>query len=276
MKELHKPGQAGGPAQAGGIGGPGTSSRSRGPMGGPMRGPGGHMSMTAEKPKNFKSTLKRLVKYLEPRKIALMAVLLTAIISTLFSIVSPKILGRATTELFRGLMARTMGMPGAAIDFEYILRIVVILAGLYIISAVFLYIQQFLMAGVAQRTVYDLREAVSPKLTRLLEDEYPGSVHVRDAALKGAAGRVIWEHARENGFVIVSKDGTGTWSSLISSGSSVQPRIIPSAPSATSLPDISRQASLDSSRNFSTTSSSMIIECILSTSSAPGMTTSMP
>ncbi len=168
MKELHKPGQAGGP---------GTSSRSRGPMGGPMRGPGGHMSMPAEKPKNFKSTLKRLVKYLEPRKIALMAVLLTAIISTLFSIVSPKILGRATTELFRGLMARTMGMPGAAIDFEYILRIVVILAGLYIVSAVFLYIQQFIMAGVAQRTVYDLREAVSAKLTRLPLKFYDSRTH---------------------------------------------------------------------------------------------------
>lgn len=185
MKDLHgtrQPGGHGASSPASGPpGGHGIAPKSRGPMrgplGGPMRGPGGHMMMPAEKPKNFKKTLKRLVKYLEPRKIALMAVLLTAIISTVFSIVSPKILGRATTELFRGLMDRTMGMPGAAIDFEYILRIVVILAGLYIVSAVFLYIQQFIMAGVAQRTVYDLRESVSAKLARLPLKFYDSRTH---------------------------------------------------------------------------------------------------
>ena len=126
MKDLHRSDQ------------PGAAPKSRppmrGPMGGPMRGPGGHMSMTAEKPKDFKRTLKRLVKFLEPRKIGLLAVLLTAIISTVFSIVSPKILGRATTELFRGLMAKMTGVPGAAINFDYILQIVLILAGLYIVS----------------------------------------------------------------------------------------------------------------------------------------------
>ena len=146
-------------------------------MGGPMRGPGGHMMMAPEKPKEFKKTLKRLIKYLEPRKIALYAVLATAILSTVFSIVSPKILGRATTELFRGLMVKMMGTAGAGINFDYILQIILILAGLYVISAVFLYIQQFIMAGVAQKTVYDLREAVSSKLTRLPLKFYDSRTH---------------------------------------------------------------------------------------------------
>jgi ATP-binding cassette, subfamily B, multidrug efflux pump len=175
MKEMHKTQQSG--TAAGGPSEHETSSGRRDSTGGPMRGPGGHMMMAAEKPKNFKATLKRLITYLEPRKIALIAVLVTAIISTLFSIVSPKILGRATTELFRGLMARMMGTQGAAINFDYILQIVLILAGLYIISAVFLYIQQYIMAGVAQKTVYDLREAVSSKLTRLPLKFYDSRTH---------------------------------------------------------------------------------------------------
>ena len=145
----------------------------RGPMG------GGHMGvgMPVEKPKNFKGTLSRLVAYLKPRRIALSAVLLTAVISTVFSIASPKILGKATTKLFEGLMAKMRGLPGAAIDFDYILRIIIILIGLYVISAIFMYIQQFIMAGVAQRTVYDLREAVSRKLTRLPLKFYDSKTH---------------------------------------------------------------------------------------------------
>ncbi len=132
----------------------------RGPVGGPMRGPGGHMVMPVEKPKNFKGTLQRLAKYLSPRKMALFAVFFTAILSTLFNIVSPKILGQATTELFRGMIS-------GGVNFDYILQIIITLAGLYIVSAAFLYIQQYIIAGVAQKTVYDLREAVSTKLSKL-------------------------------------------------------------------------------------------------------------
>ena len=155
--------------QAGRPGGPGAERPAPppGPFGGKMRGPGGHMMMPVEKPKNFKGTLRRLVKYLKPHKIALLAVLCTAILGTVFNIVSPKILGRATTELFRGMMSRAMGTAGAGVDFDYILRIIITLIGLYVVSSVFMYIQQFIMAGVAQRTVYDLREAVSAKLSRL-------------------------------------------------------------------------------------------------------------
>ncbi len=153
---------------------PSTRQRPVGPGGGggPM-----HMGMPAEKPKNFKATFKRLVKYLQPRRLALTAVFCTAVISTVFSVVSPKILGRATTKLFEGLMGKMRGLPGATIDFEYILRIVLILAGLYIVSAVFMFIQQFIMAGIAQKTVYDLREEVSAKLTRLPLEYFDSKTH---------------------------------------------------------------------------------------------------
>ncbi|MFZ5967174.1 MAG: ABC transporter ATP-binding protein [Bacillota bacterium] len=139
----------------------------------PLRGPGrGHMGGGAlgrpvEKAKNFKETLKRLTGYLKPHTGRLMAVLLTSILSTVFSIVSPKIMGKATTKLFEGLMARFKQVPGASIDFHYILQILFVLVGLYLISAAFGYIQGYIMAGVAQRTVFDLRNDVSDKLSRL-------------------------------------------------------------------------------------------------------------
>ena len=159
-REIQRPGEQ--QSSRGTRGGP-----MRGPIGGPLRGPGGHMMMPAEKPKNFKETLRRLALYLKPHKIALLAVLITSILSTVFNIVSPKILGQATTELFRGMMARIMGLPGAGVNFDYILQIVLILAGLYVVSAAFLYVQQYIIVTVAQKTVYDLREAVSAKLARL-------------------------------------------------------------------------------------------------------------
>jgi ATP-binding cassette subfamily B protein len=168
--------------QPGGIGAPAAAQRprgagARGPMRGEMHGPGGAMSMPAEKPQDFKGTFRRLLGFLKPRRGALFAVLGTAILSTVFSIVSPKILGRATTELFRGLMAKIAGVPGASINFDYILQIIFVLAGLYIISAVFLYIQQYIMAGIAQKTVYELRESVSAKLTRLPLKYYDSKTH---------------------------------------------------------------------------------------------------
>ncbi|MFL6561361.1 MAG: ABC transporter ATP-binding protein, partial [Bacillus sp. (in: firmicutes)] len=117
--------------------------------------------------KNFKGTLKRLIGYLTPYKLQLLAVLITAIISTIFAIVSPKIMGKATTKLFEGLMQKLRGVPGASIDFDYIGQIIILLIGLYILSAVFAYIQQYIMAGVAQKTVYNLRKEVEEKINRL-------------------------------------------------------------------------------------------------------------
>ncbi len=140
-----------------GPGGPGRGG-GFGPMG---------MGMPVQKAKDFKGTLKRLVSYLKPYKIQLVSVLITAMISTVFSIVSPKIMGKATTKLFEGLMMKLKGVPGAKIDFDYIGQIILFLIGLYILSAIFAYIQQYIMAGVAQKTVYNLRKEVVEKLNRM-------------------------------------------------------------------------------------------------------------
>ncbi|MFJ5718192.1 ABC transporter ATP-binding protein [Neobacillus sp. NPDC093127] len=140
---------------------------------GPRKGgPGGGfgpmgMGMPVQKAKDFKGTLKRLVSYLKPYKLQLVSVLITAIISTVFSIVSPKIMGNATTKLFEGLMMKLNRVPGAKIDFDYIGQIIILLIGLYIISAIFAYLQGYIMAGVAQKTVYNLRKEVEEKLNRL-------------------------------------------------------------------------------------------------------------
>jgi ATP-binding cassette subfamily B protein len=131
------------------------------------RGPMGGMGMPVQKARDFKGTLKRLLGYFMPQKYRLLAVLVTAVISTIFTIVGPKILGLATTKLFDGLLQKLRGVPGAGVDFTYIRNILLFLGVLYIISALFQYIQQYIMAGVAQKTVYTLRQQVEAKLTRL-------------------------------------------------------------------------------------------------------------
>src|SRR5947199_9186255 len=139
-----------------------------GAQGGPMgRGGWGAMGRPVEKPKDFKKTATRLLGYFIPQKYRLLIVLGAAILGTVFNIVGPKILGLATTKLFEGLIAKFRGVPGAGFDFNYIATVLLILLGLYIISAVFIYIQQYVMAGVAQRTVYRLRKEVDEKLSRL-------------------------------------------------------------------------------------------------------------
>lgn len=125
------------------------------------------MGMPVQKAKNFKGTLNRLLHYLKPHRYALLMVLLAAILSTVFSIVSPKIMGKATTKIFEGVMLKLKGVPGAEVDFGYIKDILLLLAVLYIISAAFSYMQQYVMAGVAQKTVYGLRQRVNEKLSRL-------------------------------------------------------------------------------------------------------------
>lgn len=138
----------------------------RGHGGGPFGGPHGP-GMPAEKAKDFKGTFRRLTTYLKPHTGKLLIVLAAAMLSTIFGIVSPKILGDATTILFEGFLAKMKGEPGAGIDFAAIQRILLWLAGLYLLSSLFAYVQQYVMAGVAQRTVYDLRKAVYDKLGRL-------------------------------------------------------------------------------------------------------------
>ncbi|MEN6324855.1 MAG: ABC transporter ATP-binding protein [Syntrophomonas sp.] len=137
------------------------------PAGNHSMGPMGAMGRPVEKAKDFKGTFKRLLGYLQPRRGQLVMVFLFAILSTVFSILSPKIMGQAITKLFDGLMLKMRHVPGAHIDFVYIQHIVFILLGLYLASAAFAYIQQFIMAGVAQKTVYDMRQDINNKLARL-------------------------------------------------------------------------------------------------------------
>ncbi|MBD8136826.1 MULTISPECIES: ABC transporter ATP-binding protein [Peribacillus] len=145
-------------------------SNQKKPQGGGQvgHGPGGgNMMMMGQKAKDFKGTLKRLLTYLKPRRNRLISVFLAAIMSTIFMIVGPKIMGNAITELFEGAYGKFQGIPGAAINFDKIGQILLLLAGLYALSSLFSYVQQYIMSSVAQDTVYDLREDVNKKLEKL-------------------------------------------------------------------------------------------------------------
>lgn len=133
-----------------------------------FRGPGmGGVSGNFEKAKNFKVTIKKLVTYLKPYRLSIFIVILFAMGSAIFSIIGPKILGKATTKLFEGLVSKVMGVPGAAIDFGYIGNLIGILLGLYVTSAVFAFIQGYIMSGVAQRVTFNLRKEISEKINRM-------------------------------------------------------------------------------------------------------------
>ena len=135
--------------------------RMRGPMGG---GPhGGHGP--AEKAKDVKGTTKKLANRLSEYKIAIIIVMIFAIGSTIFSIVGPKILGNATTEIYTGLMNKINGTGG--IDFAKIGKIILFALGLYAVSALFSMIQSYIMAGVAQKTTYKIRNELTEKINKL-------------------------------------------------------------------------------------------------------------
>ncbi|HBZ79216.1 MAG TPA: ABC transporter [Brevibacillus sp.] len=127
----------------------------------------GMLTMPGQKAKDFKGTLRRLLGYLKPYRFQLFIVFLTAALSTIFGILSPKLLGNATTTIFEGFMGKVKGVPGATFDFSAIWQIIVTLIGLYLFSSLFAYIQQYVMASVAQKTVYALRKEVNEKLARL-------------------------------------------------------------------------------------------------------------
>lgn len=148
-------------------GGPRSGSSREGMPFGPGRGGPHSMTMPVERAKDFKGTLKQLLSYLRPHVGMLALVGLMAAASTLFAIVSPKILGQATTIIFDGFMQRLQGVPEARIDFASIRQIALILVVLYVTSAGFGYLMHFIMAGVAQRIAFDLRQRVNQKLSRL-------------------------------------------------------------------------------------------------------------
>ena len=140
------------------------------PMGRPMRpggrGGGHHAMMAGEKAKDFKASIKRLLTYLSPYKLAITAVLLFAILSTVFTIVGPRILAKAIDELYSGLVRIISGKP-EGIRFDYIGRVLLILLGLYGISAAFSYLQGFIMADVSTTVSYRLRNAIGQKIYKL-------------------------------------------------------------------------------------------------------------
>jgi ATP-binding cassette subfamily B protein len=146
----------------------------RGPMGG---GPGHHGGAPVEKAKNFKQSFRRLVKYVSAHQIALIAVLIMAAGSSVFSIFGPKILGNATTELFTGIMQKMKGIAGAGVDFDAIRRLIITVICLYIVSAILNYIQQIIMAYTSQRIVYDMRNQVKVKLSKLPLKYFDGRTH---------------------------------------------------------------------------------------------------
>jgi len=147
-----------------GPGGPGFSGRR---MGGRGFAGGPPMTRPAEKPKDFKNTLKRLIRYLKPYIFQFYIIIIMTILSTFFNIFAPKVMGKATTKLFEGFILKIRGVPGAKIDFAYISHILLLLAGLYVLTSFFAYIQQYLMVGVSQKTVQNMRRDVFEKLSKL-------------------------------------------------------------------------------------------------------------
>ena len=128
------------------------------------RGPGGGMA-PAEKAKNFKGSISKLMQYIGRYKIAIVAVLLYRGCSTVFTVIGPKVLGKATTGLSEGLMKKITGTGG--IDFSYIGRILIIVLCLYACSAIFSFIQGWIMTGVSQKVCYRLRKEISEKINRM-------------------------------------------------------------------------------------------------------------
>ncbi|OUZ22875.1 ABC transporter ATP-binding protein/permease [Enterococcus sp. 6D12_DIV0197] len=147
-----------------------TTQHRGGPMGG---GPGRNIGAKGPKPKNFWGTVKRLFGYMSKRSIAIIAVFVLAIAAVIFQIQTPKILGEATTEIFKGVMIGAQQMQAGQqvtefpIDFEKVGQIILIAIGMYVISAVFNFLQQFIMTRVSQRTVYELRRDLDEKMNRL-------------------------------------------------------------------------------------------------------------
>ena len=141
---------------------------SRGRM---RRGPGAPV----EKAKDFKGTMKKLLQYLGAYKISIVAVIIFAIGSTVFNIVGPKILGRATTEIFKGLVRKVSG--GSGIDFTKIGKILGMLLVLYLCSALFSLIQGYIMTGVSQKLTYRMRKEISEKINRLPMNYFDKMTH---------------------------------------------------------------------------------------------------
>lgn len=137
---------------------PETGKRHQGPRGiGPMA--------VAEKPKNFKRAMSRLIKYMGRYKYGILAVIALAAFSTLFSVIGPKVMGKATTELASGLMRKVQGTGG--IDFDKIARILLTTLAIYLVSSAFSFVQGWIMTGITQKVAYRMRRDISLKIDRM-------------------------------------------------------------------------------------------------------------
>ncbi len=136
-------------------------TNAKGPRGG---GPGSKAMRPVEKASNFRGTFLRLLKYLAPFRKQIALVLVLAVVASLFTVLSPRVLGLAMNKLLEGLEAKKLG---GSIDFKYIAKILTILGGLYLVSAIFAYLQRNIMASVSQGVVFNLREEVDEKLSKL-------------------------------------------------------------------------------------------------------------
>ena len=151
----------------------------------PRGGPGGHggpmgggprMMMPGEKARDFKGTMRKLLQFLKPYRVSILIVMVFAAFSTIFSIIGPKILGKATTRLFEGVLAQISG-TGEGIDFVYIGNILLIMVGLYLLSSLFAYIQGWIMSGIAARITYRFRKDLAEKINRMPLKYFDGTNH---------------------------------------------------------------------------------------------------
>jgi ATP-binding cassette subfamily B protein len=153
----------------------GRPGQQRGGFGGGPRG-GMGIQMHGEKARDFKGTMSKLLKYLREYQLSIVVVIIFAIASTVFSIVGPKILGQATTKLFEGVIGQISG-TGTGIDFVYIGNIILLLVGLYLLSAVFSYIQGWIMTGVSMKVTYRFRKDIAEKINRMPLRYFDGTNH---------------------------------------------------------------------------------------------------
>lgn len=138
-------------------------------------GPGG-MVLGGEKANDFKGTMKKLIKYMDRYKLSIIIVFIFAAASSVFSIIGPKILGKATTKLFEGIVSKISG-SGKGVDFDYIGKIMIFLIALYLISSIFSYIQGWIMTNVAMKVSYKMRKDISQKINKLPLKYFDGTNH---------------------------------------------------------------------------------------------------
>ncbi|EEG75945.1 ABC transporter, ATP-binding protein [[Clostridium] hylemonae DSM 15053] len=139
-----------------------------------MGGPHG-AAMAGEKARDFKGTMKKLMNYMGKYKIAIFFVFIFAIGGTIFNILGPKILGKATTEIFNGLVGKVSG--GSGIDFTRVAEILITVLCLYVVSAAFSFIQGYIMTGISQKMTYRLRKEISEKINRMPMNYFDKMTH---------------------------------------------------------------------------------------------------